>query len=336
MSVKTGADNVTKNTPVNTPRRALVLGCGAVAGGAWTIAALQSLRQQLNWEPGDAELLVGTSVGAVIAALLACGVSLDQLIAAQQTDEVRNAQNEPIWNHRHDSGGALPPWPKWRLTAPALIKKALNREVRPLTGFCGLLPSGQTDMSAFKRLITQAAAPFSAQQYWPDKKLWLMAVDAQTAQRRALGREASDRQAINLADAVCASYAVPGCCPPVDLQGRRYLDGGIVSPVSADLLVNEAIDEVIVLAPMASRQPGKAGGVFNAVERYVRRGMTSIVDREEAILRAAGKRVIRVEPNEDDLRAFGWNLLDPERRQAIFDTALLTTPGSVATACRGD
>ncbi|WP_430460259.1 patatin-like phospholipase family protein [Thalassolituus sp. LLYu03] len=305
------------------PKRALVLGCGAVAGGAWTIAALASVRRQLNWDPASADLLVGTSVGAVIAALLASGVSLDRLLAAQN--------NEPedgcVWNHDTDSGGRLPPWPQWRFTSTALMRKALNREVRPLTGVCGLLPRGRTDMSGFERLIQSASAD-----RWPEKKLWLMAVDAARGERRAFGRDAADAAQIPLSQAVCASYAVPGCCPPVAIQGATYLDGGIVSPVSADLLVQEDIDEVILLVPMASREPGASGGLINAVERYVRRGMTALVDREEAMLRAAGKRVIRIEPNADDLRAFGWNLLDPARRQGVFETALMTSPNTVADA----
>ncbi len=305
------------------PKRALVLGCGAVAGGAWGIAALESVRRQLHWDPAQADLFVGTSVGAVLAALLASGVSLDRLLAAQ------NNQPDPgcVWNHDTDSGGAWPARPALRLTAPALFFKALNHELSMLAGICGILPQGRTDMSGFVRLIQSASAD-----RWPEKKLWLMAVDAHTGERRALGRYSDDHQTISLSQAVCASYAVPGCCPPVTLDGRRYLDGGIVSPTSVDLVLTEDIEEVIVLAPMASREPGRAGGIFNAVERYARRGMTRIVDREEAMLRAAGKRVIRIEPNADDLRAFGWNLLDPRRREAIFATALMTTPNTVAQA----
>jgi NTE family protein len=318
---------------MNQPKRALVLGCGAVAGGAWSIAALQAVSKQLNWNPADADILVGTSVGAVLAALLASGVSLERLVAAQNNEP----QHGCYWNHATDSGGKLPPWPQWKFSGPALFKKALNREVSLLTGLCGILPRGRTDMSGFVRLIQSA----SAGDLWPQtlqagqqtqKKLWLMAVDAKTAERRAIGSQADDFTQVPLSRAVCASYAVPGCCPPVNIQGNTYLDGGIMSPASADLLVNEDVDEVIIIAPMASRWPGKAGSLFNAVERYARKGMTRIVDREEAMLRAAGKRVIRIEPNEDDLHAFGWNLLDPARRQGVFDTALLTTPATVAQA----
>ena len=44
---------MTNNTP--SPRRALVLGCGGVAGGAWSIAALHHLEQKLDWDARDAE-----------------------------------------------------------------------------------------------------------------------------------------------------------------------------------------------------------------------------------------------------------------------------------------
>ena len=73
---------MTNNTP--SPRRALVLGCGGVAGGAWSIAALHNLEQQLDWDARDADILIGTSAGAVLATLLGSGISVDQLLACQQ------------------------------------------------------------------------------------------------------------------------------------------------------------------------------------------------------------------------------------------------------------
>ena len=181
---------------MTTPKRALVLGCGAVAGGAWSIAALASVRQQLNWDPAQADLLVGTSVGAVLAALLAAGVSLDRLLAAQNNQP----DSRCVWNHDTDSGGAWPALPTLRLTAPALLRKALKGEVSALAGLCGILPQGRTDMTGFVRLIQAASGD-----RWPQKNLWLMTVDARTGERRALGRQTEDQHNIALAQAVCAS-----------------------------------------------------------------------------------------------------------------------------------
>jgi NTE family protein len=64
-------------------KRALVLGCGGVAGAAWTIATLAELERQLGWDARDADILVGTSSGAVVAALLAARVSVKRMVLSQ-------------------------------------------------------------------------------------------------------------------------------------------------------------------------------------------------------------------------------------------------------------
>ena len=47
--------------------RGLVLGAGGVLGAAWTIGALVALREHLDWEPGAADVLIGTSAGSVLS-----------------------------------------------------------------------------------------------------------------------------------------------------------------------------------------------------------------------------------------------------------------------------
>ena len=51
-------------------RRGLVLGGGGMLGAAWTTGALTVLSEALAWDPREAEMLVGTSAGAVLAALI--------------------------------------------------------------------------------------------------------------------------------------------------------------------------------------------------------------------------------------------------------------------------
>jgi len=306
----------------NTPRRALVLGCGGVAGGAWTIAMLSQLEQQLNWDARNADILVGTSVGAVLAALLGAGVPVSALRACQH-----GTASTCQWNHDQDSGGALPPMPSARRTAPGLLARGLKGQVSALTALGGVLPTGQFDMTPFRRLV-DGVVP--AGEWAPHPATWIITVDTESGQRVAFGKEHAPKAALN--DAVCASYGVPGWCPPVTIGGRRYFDGGVASPTSADLVVQQPMDEVIILAPMASRQPDRPLSPLKLIERQVRRYMTAIVDREEQLLRDAGKRVIRLEPNADDLTAFGYNMMDPSRRTKVLSQALLSAPATVARA----
>src|SRR5271165_2135835 len=56
------------------PRIGLVLGAGGVLGGAWLTGALHAIARETGWDPGSAGHIVGTSAGAMVGALLACGV----------------------------------------------------------------------------------------------------------------------------------------------------------------------------------------------------------------------------------------------------------------------
>jgi NTE family protein len=303
-------------------RRALVLGCGAVAGAAWSIATLDAVQRRLGWDAREAELLIGTSAGAVLAALLAAGVGVERMMAAQRGEAAGCA-----WDHEHDSGGALPPLPAPRLSGAGLAWQGLRGRVSPLTALCGLAPQGRTDMGGFVRLIDSVVP---AGQWAPHPRAWMMAVDAASGERVALGRTGAPAMPLNRA--VCASYAVPGCCPPVHSGGRTYIDGGVASPTSADFALGSGVEEAIVLAPFASSEPDRPRSPLALLERRVRRHMTGIVDRECAQLRAAGIRVVRLEPGAEDLRAIGYNMLDPGRRRLVFDTALRTAPRAVERA----
>lgn len=298
---------------MSTAKRALVLGCGGVAGGAWSIATLQRIEQQLGWDARDADIIIGTSVGAVLAALLGADVSVDKLAACQR------GEGDCHWNHDVDSGGAFPPLPKPRFTAPDLLLKGLRGKVPILAAVSGLMPQGSFDMTPFRQLIDDVVP---AGEWAPRDGLWIMTVDTRSGQRVAFGRDDAPAAALN--DAVCASYGVPAWCPPVVIGDRRYIDGGVASPTSADFLLDADIDEVIVLAPMASQRPDRPDARLARIERGVRRYMTRIVDREVTALEATGKRVRRYDPGPADLRAIGYNMMDPKRRLKVFETALKT------------
>jgi len=303
-------------------RRALVIGCGGVLGGAWSIATLAALQRQLRWDPREAQVLIGTSSGAVLAALLGAGVAVERLQASQ-----RGEAPDCVWNHDRDTGGVLPPLPAAQWPGLPLARLGLRREIPAFTAATGLLPRGRADMRPFMRLIDSVVTPGD---WVPHAATWIIGVDVGSGERVAFGREDAPRMPLNLA--VCASYGVPGWCPPVDWQGRSYLDGGIASPTSADLLLGTGVTEAVVLAPMASTRPDRPWSPLSRIERRVRRHMTAVLDRECAQLRAAGIRVIRLEPEAEDLQAIGYNMMDHRRRRAVFDLATRTSERAVRAA----
>ena len=66
------------------PRRALVLGAGGVLGAAWSIGALNALVDIEGFDPREADVIVGTSAGSVLAALLGAGLTPRELADHQR------------------------------------------------------------------------------------------------------------------------------------------------------------------------------------------------------------------------------------------------------------
>ncbi|WP_297794387.1 patatin-like phospholipase family protein [uncultured Marinobacter sp.] len=312
------------NVSLSNKKVGLALGCGAVAGAAWSVPVLAELQRQLAWDARSADVLVGTSVGAVLAALLSTGVSIDEMEGSLGS---KSQSSGCDWNHDTSWGPWYPPLPKLQFSGLPLLRKGLRGEVPPLTAICGVLPQGQFDMTPFRQLINTHVPEG---QWSPHDNCWIMAVDNDSGERVGFGRP--DAPDASLVDAVCASYGVPAWCPPVEIGGRTYLDGGITSPVSADLLADSDLDVVIVVAPMSSRTIEANPSLFARIERVARRYMTRIVDREVALLQSAGKQVIRLEPSTDVLQAIGYNMMDPGRRHRVFQSATKEAPVAVRQA----
>jgi NTE family protein len=89
---------------------------------------------------------------------------------------------------------------------------------------------------------------------WPDGGLLIAAVDADTGELVALDRAAG----VPLLCAVAASCAMPGAYPPITVNGRRYIDGGLASATNADLARGSRA--LVLVEPLAHLFPGEPPG----------------------------------------------------------------------------
>lgn len=305
--------------------RALVIGCGGHVGFAWIATVLAELERQ-GWDPRTADVIVGTSAGAEAAAMLGAGISAEGIL-----DALRERPGGDLRVRAHiDSDhapGRFPPVPRPTLPGLGLTAAAVRRRADLLGGVSGLLPRGGGD----PRWLTDLGAALAPDGGWVDHpNTWLVAADARSGQRIAFGSKSAPP--VDLGTAIAASWAIPGWFPPVRVGGRPMLDGGALSPTSADLLITlgpDNLDEVVIVAPMSTRGGAAASGLAHA-ERVLRRPMTRRVDREAHDLRARGIYVRRIEPTPDDLHTMGANFMDARRRHAVLATAARTTPAHVA------
>ena len=303
-------------------RRGLVVGCGGTLGFAWTVAVLASIEEQLDWDARTAQVLVGTSAGAEIAAALGSGRSVADLRAALDGE---SGADPLLVRHVNAHPGVLPPLPRPGLPGLGLAAAAARRHISPMSGLLGLLPRGRGDA----QWLRDFGAELADGQRWPASNIWLIAADARSGRRVAFGSPGAPD--VDLGTALAASWAIPGWFPPVRVGGRDYFDGGVVSPTSADLIAPLGLAEVVIVAPMTTHGGAPATGL-SRLERMSRRRMTSTLDAEERILRAAGVGVIRVEPGAEELGVMGVNFMDRSRRPATLEVASQLAPRRVALA----
>jgi NTE family protein len=256
-----------------TGSRALVLGGGGVTGIAWETGLLAGLAEA-GVDLTSADLVVGTSAGSVVGAQILSGVTLKDLYAAQLTEATGEiAAKMGVRVLVHFVIGSL--WPGDERRGRARLGRAALK--------------ARTVPESERRAVIEQRLPNRS---WPERRLIITAVDAETGELRAFDRDSG----VPLPDAVAASCAVPLVWPPITINGRRYIDGGFRSIANADLAAG--CDRVVVLAPVtvAPRRSGR-------------------IDRQLASLGPSVRSVV-VSPDAQARKAIGRNVLDPAHRGA--------------------
>jgi NTE family protein len=308
-----------------------VLGGGGSLGAAWTVGALCALQDSCGWDPRTADVILGTSAGAIVGALLAVGASPADLL-----DHQRGGADVagPLGGVRLDYdtwvGGALPRVPRPGIGSLKLLLDLAEHPHRmPFTTvLAAAAPPGRGSLDGVRDLFRQ----LRVDDHWPGSPaLRVVAVDLDTGTRVLFG--APRAPSADLASAVTASCALPAWFEPVRVAGRRYVDGCAWSDTNLDLVVQEQqLDEVFVLAPTCARETDHPHSIPARVERRLRRTSTTRLLREARLVRESGTSVHVLVPGPEDLAAMGANLMAPQHRLAVLETSLRTTTAALTRA----
>ena len=317
-----------------------MLGAGGVLGAAWMAGALAALQARLPYRVGAVDHIVGTSAGSALAAALRCGVAVEDIVEHQRGTAL--ALLPDLSEIDRDAGGPLPPLPQMRVGSPRLLLSTAlaPHRVHPWVAASALLPRGRARLTSLDGLMRGLLARAEAHPRpatvrtlgagWPPGgQTWVMAVDYDSGRRVAFGRAGAPPA--TLPEAVVASCSIPGWYRPAVIGGRRYIDGGVRSSTSLDLLAAVGLDEIYVLAPMASYVVDAPRNAYARLERQFRRLITIGLQRDVRKVQARGIRVTVLTPGPEDLTAIGANLMDPRRRIRVLDTSLHTSAAALAT-----
>jgi NTE family protein len=257
--------------------RALVLGGGGVAGIAWITGLLFGLSEE-GVDLRSAELILGTSAGAAVAAQLGCPLSLEELYRRQVDPALQTREFTPDPRLLEQLLEAFP------TVATSCDRAELTRKV----GQWALLAPTVTE--AERRSVVANRLPAH---HWPDRLLRVTAVDTESGEIKIFDRHSGTP----LVDAVAASCAVPGVWPPVTIGGRRYMDGGVRSSDNADLA--KGYGRIVVVSPNGLR-----------ADEIVAFPLQEQID----VLKKGGAQTYVIEPDQPSRTAIGLNPLLPATR----------------------
>ncbi|MET7685324.1 patatin-like phospholipase family protein [Streptomyces sp. NPDC005423] len=275
------------------PDTALVLGGGGPVGGAWLTGVLAGLTEA-GIDLGSADLVIGTSAGAVFGSRLRSGVPAAYLYERQLSGA--DAVHLPVTARQTA-----------RFLWAALGSRDPQRSIERLARAALRARTGpESDV------FDTVGALLGDVRDWPEPELRITAVDARTGRVEVFDA----RSGVPLLEAVAASCAVPIVWPPVTVAGRRWMDGG--SRSTANLRLARGYRRVLAIAPLpqavgphpsASRQAAElsddgARVVLLSPDRAARRTMgRNMADdtRRPAAARAGHTQASALAPSVVDL-----------------------------------
>lgn len=278
--------------------RALVLGGGGPVGIAWEAGLAAGLKEG-GVDLARADFILGTSAGSFVGAQLAGGRDPASLAQAQIAMG-KAQQNE---QKARDPNKPRPPAPDLS-PLMQLMANAPAGEPTPdfLQKFGAFALQAQTiSEEDFLRTFGSIA---SGDRGWPER-FACTAVDAESGHFRMW----SVREEIPLAHGIASSCSVPGVYPPISINGRRWIDGGMRSGTNADLAAGHARVLVVAVVAGDAKDP-------RAVLTHQR------LERERAAIHAGGGQSELITPDAASLETFGPNLLDARRRADVAQAGI--------------
>jgi NTE family protein len=323
-------------------KTALVLGGGGFTGGVYEIGALRALDLlAVDRTVNQFDVYVGTSAGALIAALAANGVTPEQMMRVvndQVPQPLRDVSVEILLrpNYREFISRGI------RLPLDLLgVLREVGRGLPKLStvdlavALADLLPSGLYTGSGIEEYMRTVLAERDRTDDFRElgSELYLAATDLDTCERIVLGAEGWDD--VPISTAVRASAALPMVYQPTRVKDRELVDGGIVSTTNLDIAVEAGAKLIIVVNPLVPYVNDFRKEIPTLFGTRTRRisdmGFPKIGYQTFKLLayqrlhevargwreRYPGVDIILIEPDTDDELMFQTNILDYRSRLEV-------------------
>jgi predicted acylesterase/phospholipase RssA len=328
------------------PRFGLALAGGGPLGAIYEIGALSALTEAFEGvDFNDADVYVGVSAGGFIAAALANGITPHQLSRVFIEGEKSIDRFEPsillrpAFREYAKRLASVPPLAMsaaWHyLLGTSSIMSAFERLGRAI-------PTGVFSGDAVDRYLSGIfGQPGRSNDFRQlSHKLYLVATDLDTGSSVAFGGPGMDHVPISLA--VQASAALPGLFPPVEIEGRYFVDGALRKTLHASVALDHGVDLMLCLNPLVPYDASPHHGTRDRehqVDKLVEGGLPVVLAQTfrsiiHSRLGAGLERyktaypdtdILLFEPNRADANMFFTNLFSYSSRRRLCEHAYQKT-----------
>lgn len=319
---------------------------GGPEGAIYEIGALRALDEALEGlDFNRLECYVGVSSGAFLCANLA-----NQLTTAQMARAIVKAEpGEHPFIPETFFTPALKELARRSAGVPKLFGQALwdfarrpgdRRLIESLTHLARALPVGLFDNEPVRQYLEKI---YSIKGRTDDfrqleRRLVVVAADLESGQAVKFGEPGHDH--IPISRAVQASSALPGLYPPVEIEGRHYVDGVLLKTLHASAALDAGAELVLCVNPLVPVDMVRAvaegsyrnghlvdAGLPTVLSQTFR---TLIHSRLEMGIAAYARKyqhadVVLIEPQRDDYRMFFTNIFSFSARRAVAAHAYQAT-----------
>jgi NTE family protein len=295
----------------------IVLGAGGITGAGYEMAALMAIELATGWNPNEAEVVIGTSSGAFVTALVRSNrLDLDSMVLpADDREAVARRIRERIFSRR--PGVKVGTW----------LRHGILPGVRS-PGLTLLLGSpAPYDTAGLFQWVSEELGDEASR--WPKRPTLIVAYDVAARRRVAFGTV--DAPECGLADGVAASTAIPVVFRPWKIGGRHYVDGGVISGTHADLVLGNPrpLDLVLIVAPLAAEE--ERHGAWAHERMFDRVGRRSL-DEEVRIIQGTWPEcdILILRPSPQVQAAMRPNPMDPDLAVPAFVRTLISMKKTLA------
>lgn len=333
-------------------RIGIAIAGGGPIGGMYELGTLRALDDALEGiDLTRLDVYVGVSSGSFLAAGLANGLSTAQMCRIFITGDSRPVRFRPETFLR-------PAFLEYARRAAALPRALLqwlgDVATHPLDTnwsdligrFGALIPTGLFDNEAVERFLRQVFEAHGRSNDFRQlpRKLFVIAVDLDNGATTRFGARGHDH--VPISRAVQASAALPGLYPPVEIDGRWYVDGALRRTLHASVAMDEDVDLVLGLNPLVpfdaslAKQQGRGAprslidsGLPMVLSQTFRTLLKSRmqVGLEKYRTQYAGTDLVLLEPNADDAEMFFTNIFSYDSRRTLTEHAYRSTLDDLRT-----